>query len=541
MKIYSTCKSFKLLDIKSNDKERFLDKIELNEIYNADSVEFINEMVKQGVMVDAVITDPPYNISRKNNFETIGRAGIDFGKWDWDFDQTKWMKKINKIINPGGSVIIFNDWKNMGLLADELVKQGFEVKDLIRWVKPAPMPRNTNRRYVTDAEYAIWAVMPGDKWTFNKPDDKPYLRPRVEGGVTNGKQKIHPTQKGKLAIKTLIERHTEPGDVIFDPFSGSGEISVNAHELGRIFLGTEIDKTYHKKSKTRINDILIKPAFNHLGNKFRMISKLHSEMQVKGIKNFVDVFAGSAVVSASFKGAEKYWLNDKDENLKDILNFLINTDKNRIQNDIDKVAKKYKLDKLPYNEGYIKLREKYNKSENKNPVELFTLVLFAFNQQIRFNSKGEFNTPPGKTMWTEYQKEKMFKFVEAFEGRKVVIENMDFEDLVMNVAEQVNLEETIFYFDPPYLITNATYNKDWSIESEKRLLNILSKLSKGKYKTKWILSNVLESKGIKNELLDEFIKNNNFKLEEINLNYKNSNYQRKKYKEKDREIILKNF
>ncbi len=247
-------------------EEKFNENIELNEIYNVDSIELIEQMIKQKVKVDAIITDPPYNISRENNFKTIGRAGIDFGDWDWDFDQTKWLKKINKIMNPGGSVIIFNDWKNMGEIARELEKQGFEIKDLIRWVKPAPMPRNTNRRYVTDAEYALWAVMPGDKWTFNKPDDKPYLRPRVTGGVSNGKNKIHPTQKGRQAIRELIEVHTEPGDIIFDPFSGSGEISINAHEMGRIFIASEIDKTYHKKSKARINDALVKPAINHLGN-----------------------------------------------------------------------------------------------------------------------------------------------------------------------------------------------------------------------------------------------------------------------------------
>ncbi len=522
------------------DDKKFLERIELNEIYNADCIELIDGMIKQNVKVDAIITDPPYNISRENNFKSIGRAGIDFGNWDWDFDQTKWLKKINKILNPGGSVIIFNDWKNMGDIASELTNQGFEVKDLIRWVKPAPMPRNTNRRYVTDAEYAIWAVMPGDKWIFNKPEDIPYLRPELGGGVSNGKQKIHPTQKGKQAIRKLIETHTQPGDIVFDPFSGSGEISINAHELGRIFIGSEIDKNFHKKSKARLNDSLIKPAINHLGNKFRMISTLHSEMQVKGIKNFVDAFAGSAVVSASFKGAEKYWINDYDKNLSNLLYFLLNTDKNTISNEINKIVKKFNLDSIPYKEGYLKLREKYNNSKEKDVRELFTLVLFGFNQQIRTNSKGEFNTPPGKTMWTEYQKEKMFKFVKAFENRHVEIHDWDFEEFVNHVLAQTNPDETIYYFDPPYLITNATYNSVWGEESEERLLKLLNKITKSK--SKWILSNVLESKGETNMKLKEFIDNNkNLKLIDINLNYTNSNYQRKKYKEKDREIILKNF
>ncbi len=522
-------------------EKKFSEKIELNEIYNVDSLELIDAMIKQKIFVDAIITDPPYNISRDNNFKTIGRSGIDFGDWDWGFDQTKWLKKIKKIINPGGSVIIFNDWKNMGLVSKELEKQGFEIKDLIRWIKPSPMPRNTNRRYVADAEYAIWVVKPGDKWVFNKPENKPYLRPEVGGGVSNGKQKIHPTQKGKQAIRKIIETHTNPGDIIFDPFSGSGEISVNAHELGRIFLASEINKEYYKKSKARFNDVLVKPAINHLGNKFRMIKKLHSEMQVKGIKNFVDVFAGSAVVSASFKEADKYWINDKDQDLNKILNFLLHTNKNTISNEIEKIVKKHKLEKIPYKDGYLNLREKYNLSKNKDVRELFVLVLFGFNQQIRTNSKGDFNTPPGKTMWTEYQKEKMFKFVESFENKNVEIHDWDFEKFVNHVQSQTNSEETIYYFDPPYLITNATYNSKWTIEEEKRLLKLLQKLSNKNTKIKWILSNVLESKGVENKLLTEFIKKNKVNLIDINLNYSNSNYQRKKYKEKDREIILKNF
>ncbi len=520
-------------------KKEFKEKIELNEIYNTNCIYLIDEMINQNIEVESIITDPPYNISRENNFKTIGRAGIDFGEWDWNFNQLDWIKKIKKIIKPGGSVIIFNDWKNMGDIALELKKQGFEIKDLIRWVKPAPMPRNTNRRYVNDAEYAIWVVKPGGKWTFNKPKDKPYLRPEINGGITQGKNKIHPTQKSKKAIISLIEIHTNPGDIIFDPFSGSGEISLNANEMGRLYIGSEIDQVYWKKSRTRIKNNLVKPAINHLGNKFRMINKLHSHLQIHGIKNFVDVFAGSCVVSASFKNAEKYFINDNDKNLYKILNFLINTNKKTISIEINKIVEKYSLNKLPYNEGYLKLREKYNKENKKDVRELLTLVLFGFNQQIRFNSKEKFNTPPGKTQWTEYQKEKIFKFVEAFEGKNVEIHDKDFETFVYDVISQTEKDETIYYFDPPYLITNATYNNNWNEESEKRLINLLQDLSDKKIK--WILSNVLESKGNVNKILLDFIEKNNLKTIDIDLNYKNSNYQRKNYKGKEREVILKNF
>ncbi len=526
--------------VNSNYSIESLDEIELNEIYNVDCIELIKKMIKQKILVDAIITDPPYNISTKNNFKTIGRAGIDFGEWDKNFDQKKWLKNIYKIVRPGGTVIIFNDWKNMGDIAKELTKNGFIVKDLIRWIKPAPMPRNTLRRYVNDAEYAILAIKPGGKWTFNKPEDIAYLRPIINGGVSNGKNRIHPTQKSSQAIKQLIERHTVPGDLIFDPFSGSGEISLNANEMGRLYLGTEINKIYWKKSKTRINDSLIKPAINHLGNKYRMISKLNSILNIKGIDNFVDVFAGSCVVSASFKTAEKYWINDKDKNLSNIITYLLTTSKNTIIGQLEDIIYKYELHVLPYKEGYLKLRENYNNSNHEDVRKLLVLVLFGFNQQIRFNKNNDFNIPPGKTQWTEYQKEKIFKFVSAFEGRDKEIHDWDFEEFVEHVYANTDKDKTIYYFDPPYLLTIATYNNTWVIEEEKRLIKLLKKMDDDG--VKWILSNGLDSKGKSNIPLKEFIKNNKkLKLIEINSNYSNSNYQRKKYIENDREIILKNF
>ncbi len=129
---------------------------DLNYIYNSDAICLLKKMKKRGIVIDAIITDPPYNVSRKNNFSTIGRQGVEFGDWDHGFDQTKWLKSIKDVLKFNGNIIIFNDWKNMGDIAKELEKQGFEIKDLIRWIKPAPMPRNTNRRYVCDAEYALW-------------------------------------------------------------------------------------------------------------------------------------------------------------------------------------------------------------------------------------------------------------------------------------------------------------------------------------------------------------------------------------------------
>jgi DNA modification methylase len=147
--------------------------------------------------INAIITDPPYNISKNNNFTTMGRAGIDFGEWDKGFDLTSWIEDASRIIVPGGAIVIFNAWRNLGTISDSLEKHDFDIKDVIRWVKNNPMPRNIDRRFVVDYEYAIWAVKKGASWTFNNLSDT-YERPEIKCSLTPKNEKslgVHPTQK----------------------------------------------------------------------------------------------------------------------------------------------------------------------------------------------------------------------------------------------------------------------------------------------------------------------------------------------------------
>ena len=144
---------------------------------NCDYKDLLIELKEKNIKIDAVITDPPYGVSRKHQlgFSNMGRAGMDYGEWDYNFDQKEWIRLCAPLIKDGGSIIVFNDWKNFSYIVEELDEQGFSMKDVIRWVKPNPMPRNTSRRYVGDFEMAIWAVKDGGKWTFNKPNSSSYL------------------------------------------------------------------------------------------------------------------------------------------------------------------------------------------------------------------------------------------------------------------------------------------------------------------------------------------------------------------------------
>ena len=117
-------------------------------VYNNDCVIGMQEL--QNNTVDAIITDPPYNIARDNNFKSMGRAGIDFGEWDKGFDLISWLPIAIEKLKKGGNIIIFTSWKSTTPIIKELEKINCEVKDMIRVEKSNPMPRNRDRRFVTD-------------------------------------------------------------------------------------------------------------------------------------------------------------------------------------------------------------------------------------------------------------------------------------------------------------------------------------------------------------------------------------------------------
>lgn len=222
---------------------------------NCDYKVLVKELKRKKILIDLVLTDPPYCVSRTHQlgFSNMGRAGMNYGEWDYGFNQTEWINIVSPIVREGGSVIIFNDWKNSSELVECLEKNGFVIKDLLRWEKTNPMPRNVNSRYVADYEFAIWAVKGTKKWTFNKPTNVAYLRPKfVHGVVLGGSKRIHPTQKNLDLFEDIIKIHSNLNDLVFDPFSGSGTTAVACKNLGRSFIGSEIDAKYYEKAIKRL-------------------------------------------------------------------------------------------------------------------------------------------------------------------------------------------------------------------------------------------------------------------------------------------------
>ena len=224
-------------------------------LYQGNAYTLIDELVKNNVKVNHIITDPPYNISHENNFNTLKhpRQGVDFGEWDKNFDLFSWIPKYEKILDKDGSLIVFCSYRFISFIIKVMEENNLEVKDVLVWRKTNPMPRNTERRYVQDMEFAVWAVKKGAKWTFNKQNDKPYMRSFFETSTVSGKEKVgHPTQKSLKLMQEIIKIHTNENDIIIDPFMGSGTTGVACLDFGRKFIGIELKQEYFDMAVKRI-------------------------------------------------------------------------------------------------------------------------------------------------------------------------------------------------------------------------------------------------------------------------------------------------
>ena len=162
---------------------------------------------------------------------------------------------------------------------------------------------------------------------------------------------------------------------------------------------------------------------------------------------------------------------------------------------------------------------------------MFALIIYGFNHYIRFNSKGFYNVPVGKVDYSTSLRNKTIEYSDAFKAKKIKITSLDFRN-----KELYKDKEAFYYFDPPYLITQAPYNVSWSEKDEKDLLSLLDDLnSQG---IKFALSNVIESNGKVNNLLKEWSQKYNVHF--LNRKYLNANY-RKKNITIAKEVLITNY
>lgn len=225
-------------------------------LYNGDCLDIMNSLIKDGIKVDTVITDPPYNISRPNNFKTMGsaaRVGMDFGEWDKNFDLVSWINPMSKLLKENANVVIFNAWENLSAIKNACEKNNIIIKRCLVLNKTNPAPFNRDRMFVNDVEFALWGVYNSkgepSNWTFNRyhPVEKCVMNTQVQSSD------LHPTMKDLLVIKHLVKLLSNENDIILDCFMGSGTTGVACKEYRRNFIGIEIDKKYFDIAQDRIN------------------------------------------------------------------------------------------------------------------------------------------------------------------------------------------------------------------------------------------------------------------------------------------------
>lgn len=275
-----------------------------------------------------------------------------------------------------------------------------------------------------------------------------------------------------------------------------------------------------------------KRSIPYVGNKLKLLPQLFPRFPSE-INNFYEPFTGGGVVPLNLE-AKHYHLNDINnyvirlhEHILDYFDIedFISVLKNEI--DVRGLSKTNQ-------DAYLKLRSDYN--DFKQPHLFFLLICYTFNNQIRFNGKNQFNSPFGKREFSKENESNIRIYHNHFFEKSIYFNDMDFEEFLNREYK----ENDFIYLDPPYLVSNATYNGEckkggWGTKDEQRLYSTLNSLNG---KVKWALSNVVENKGITNEILLEWSKN--YVVIDLEMDYNNSYASRKKYS-KSKEILVKNY
>ena len=227
-------------------------------LYCGDCLEIMKKFPEESI--DLILTDPPYQISKKHNFDKMKdrkkkRTGTFFGNWDY-FNIKIW-KFVTKLISKNGSIVSFMAFEQYGEFFKILTSCGFDIKDKIIWEKTNPFPRNRDRRYVPNIELIVWCVRKGAKWTFNRQNSKYescVLKFPSESGARF--KRFHPTQKPLELLEYLVKTYSNEGDLVLDFTCGSGTTLVACEKLNRRWIGIEINPDYCKIAKERIENVI---------------------------------------------------------------------------------------------------------------------------------------------------------------------------------------------------------------------------------------------------------------------------------------------
>ena len=252
-------------------------KLPLNQILQGDCLARLAELPDNSV--DLVFADPPYNLQLKNELHRPDQSKVDAVTDDWDkFDSFAaydaftrgWLAEARRILKPSGTLWVIGSYHNIFRVGTALQDLGFWILNDIIWRKTNPMPNFRGTRFTNAHETLIWAAPDENatSYTFNYQamktlNDDVQMRsdwslPICTGGERQkdeGGSKLHPTQKPESLLHRVLLASTQAGDVVLDPFFGTGTTGAVAKKLGRHFIGIEAEADYAEAAMQRIGRV----------------------------------------------------------------------------------------------------------------------------------------------------------------------------------------------------------------------------------------------------------------------------------------------
>ena len=257
-----------------------MNTLPLNQILHGDCIELLNELPENSV--DLIFADPPYNLQLQNDLYRPNMSKVDAVNDGWDqfsdfteYDRftSHWLRASQRVLKDTGTIWVIGSYHNIYRVGAIMQDLGFWFLNDIIWIKSNPMPNFRGVRFTNAHETILWAQKKkGSKYTFNHQSMKALNDDSREGGLqmrsdwtlplATGKQRIksngakaHSTQKPEGLLYRVILASSNPGDVILDPFFGSGTTGAVAKKLGRRWIGIERDKKYIKVAQKRIDAV----------------------------------------------------------------------------------------------------------------------------------------------------------------------------------------------------------------------------------------------------------------------------------------------
>lgn len=259
-----------------------------------------------------------------------------------------------------------------------------------------------------------------------------------------------------------------------------------------------------------VKDIYYESPLNYIGSKGRIVNEIFEKVP-DSVEMFADVFGGGFNVGIN-SNAPMVIYNDINYFVEEIIRSFKENDTYQYLLYMKKFIKKFGLEKAN-SDAYREARSYYNELpiQKRDPRMLFTIILYGYQQQIRFNSKHEFNNPVGMRWFNDKVLEKMISFSRIIKEKNIIFSSTDYNEIIENADKN-----TFIYFDPPYQLTTGSYNdgkrgfNGWNEDLENSLLKNLNILNEKEIK--FMLSYVVEHKGRKNENIIRWVQDKGYNL-----------------------------